>query len=223
VNGVALILTILAQIGVSAVPPAAGGEGLEPEQSSAPAPTHSGSPAGPLSVLFFAGRAAPTTFSHIIVRPWTTEFADLYVLAGAVSKRLGFVSDLTGSWGESFSLEVETGAGYRFGEEVRGEGWGALYLRFGHFPWNGRIHTTVATSLGLSVLTGDSHHERARDHRGEGAKLLHYFSPEMTFAAPRRKHVEVVLRVHHRSGVFGLFDGVVSGSNFVSVGVRRRL
>ena len=119
-------------------------------------PAPSDSVTGPVSVLVFAGRAAPTTFAQIIVRPWTTEFTDLYVLGGAVSKHLGLLSDFTGSWGESLSVEVETGAGFRFGEEVRGEGWGALYLRFGHFPWNGRIHTTVATSLGLSLLTSSS-------------------------------------------------------------------
>ena len=46
--------------------------------------------------------------------------------------------------------------------------------------------------------------------------------PELTFADPDNKDLELVLRYHHRSGVFGLFDDVVSGSTFLSAGVRVR-
>ncbi len=46
--------------------------------------------------------------------------------------------------------------------------------------------------------------------------------PEITFADPDNKNVEFLIRYHHRSGVFGLFDGVVSGSTFITAGVRFR-
>ena len=46
--------------------------------------------------------------------------------------------------------------------------------------------------------------------------------PEITFADPDNKDLEFVFRLHHRSGVFGLFDDVVSGSTFLSTGIRIR-
>jgi hypothetical protein len=44
--------------------------------------------------------------------------------------------------------------------------------------------------------------------------LLHYFSPELTFADPDNKDFEIVTRLHHRSGIFGLFGGVAGGRPF---------
>jgi hypothetical protein len=52
--------------------------------------------------------------------------------------------------------------------------------------------------------------------------VLHNFSPEITFADPDNKNVELVLRLHHRSGIFGLIDGVSTGSTFVTTGIRVR-
>ena len=53
------------------------------------------------------------------------------------------------------------------------------------------------------------------------APLLHYFAPEITFADPDNKDLEFVTRLHHRSGVFRLFDGVNGGSTFLSIGFRQ--
>jgi hypothetical protein len=55
-----------------------------------------------------------------------------------------------------------------------------------------------------------------------GSKLLHYFSPEFTFADPNHRDWEFVVRYHHRSGVMGLFNSVWGGSNIVTGGVRHR-
>lgn len=55
----------------------------------------------------------------------------------------------------------------------------------------------------------------------KGRKLLHYFAPELTFADPDNKNLETVTRLHHRSGVFRLFNGVNGGSTFLSVRIHR--
>src|SRR5450759_3222178 len=52
--------------------------------------------------------------------------------------------------------------------------------------------------------------------------LLHYFSPEITFALPEFKQHELLIRYHHRSGVFGTFNGVWGGSNVIALGYRYR-
>jgi len=49
--------------------------------------------------------------------------------------------------------------------------------------------------------------------------LLHYLLLEATFGPPNSPW-SVVTRIHHRSGIFGLFSH--SGSNVISAGVRYR-
>jgi hypothetical protein len=127
-----------------------------------------------------------------------------------------------GQFGDDVTVETEAGASFRFGDESLGEGWAALYFRYDNLPWNDTVYTTIAVNTGVSLLTDISEFERGRDSDGNASVLLHYLGPELTFADPENKDVELVLRYHHRSGVFGLFDGVVSGSTFISAGVRVR-
>jgi hypothetical protein len=137
------------------------------------------------------------------------------------------VNELVGDFGlghigDNLTIEAEGGTAVRFGDESLGEAWAALYLRYDGLPWNDKIYTTVGVNTGLSLLTDLSDFEEWRDSNGKSSVLLHYLGPELTFADPENKNLELVLRYHHRSGVFGLFDGVVSGSTFISAGVRVR-
>ena len=60
--------------------------------------------------------------------------------------------------------------------------------------------------------------ERAND--GEGSQLMHFFAPEITFALPSRPDVQLLLRFHHRSGVFGLVSDAWGGAQYATVGLR---
>jgi len=180
----------------------------------------------PHAVTFLVGQAVQTDFTDIIIEPWTVDFVDLGLVGAAVSTRLGTINELFGSAdqgdiGDDISVEVEAGASYRFGEESLGELWGALYFRYDGFGWNDFVYTTVAINTGLSILSETSEYERDRSD-GQSSLLLHYLGPEITFADPDNKNVELVLQIHHRSGVFGLFDGVSGGSNFIATGIRVR-
>jgi hypothetical protein len=62
--------------------------------------------------------------------------------------------------------------------------------------------------------------ERAEDDAG--SQVMHFFSPEITLAAPSRPNVELVLRFHHRSGVWGLVSDAWGGAQYASVGLRVR-
>ncbi len=143
----------------------------------------------------------------------------------ALSHRLGTLDELTGSdlghIGEYVSVEIEGGAAYRFGMEEQGEFWTSLYFRYDGFPWNDSLYTTAAINTGLSILTEPSEFERDRSD-DQSSQVLHNFSPEITLADPDNKDIEFVLRLHHRSGIFGTIDGVSSGSSFVATGLRLR-
>jgi hypothetical protein len=189
------------------------------------APALSGEKGDANAVTFFVGRGTDTNFTTILVEPWTVEFVDLGVVAAAISTRLGTVNELTGSdpggIGDDFSIDLEAGTSYRFGDEEMGEFWGAIYLRYDGFPWNDTIYTTIAADTGVSYITKTSEFEQGRSD-GQSSQLLHYLAPEITFADPDNKNVEWVVKLHHRSGVFGLFDGVTGGSTFIATGLRVR-
>lgn len=188
----------------------------------------------PNSIMIFGGRGTDTNFTQSVYAPWTINFVDLSFVGGAASTRLGTMNDFAhelghdlGMIGDEFTIEGELGAGYHFGDETMGEFWSALYLRYDGFPWNDHIYTTLAANIGVSLLTQESDFERSRDANSDGedgnaSRFLHHFSPEITVADPDNKNLELVLRLQHRSGIFGLIDGITSGSTFITTGVRVR-
>lgn len=145
---------------------------------------------------------------------WTLAEED-HLVATSVSRQVAHF------W-RHWTLEPEVGIGQRYGREAATEVWGAFYFRYSGFPWDRYLVTTAALSTGLnwaSEVTGVEQ-ERARD--GEGSQLMHFFSPEVTFAAPSRPNVELVFRFHHRSGVFGLVSDAWGGAQYAAVGLRVR-
>jgi len=186
---------------------------------------HAADRGGDQAVSIFAGVATDAAFTDSIFFPLGNDIEDIGVVAIAYSRRLGTWDELTGNilpLGENFTLEGEVGVSARFGDESLGEAWTGLFLRYDGFPWNDSVYTTMAINTGLSVLTEQSDFERSRDDDNKNSVLLHYMGPEITFSDPDNKDLELMVRFHHRSGVFGLFDGVVSGSTFISSGVRMR-
>jgi hypothetical protein len=182
---------------------------------------------GANGIAVFVGQATDTSFVTSMFMPWENEMEDIGVVGAAYSHRFGSVSELTG-WGEaggfldSLLIEGEFGLSARFGDESLGEAWTGAYIRYDGFFWNDVVYTTLAVNTGVSYLTEKSDFERGRDENNRNSRLLHYMGPEITLALPEHKDVELLLRYHHRSGVFGLFDDVISGSTFISTGVRVR-
>lgn len=54
----------------------------------------------------------------------------------------------------------------------------------------------------------------------KSSQFLNYLMFEVGFNLPTSQPVETFLRIHHRSGIFGLMCPPTCGSNFVSYGVR---
>jgi hypothetical protein len=181
---------------------------------------------GKHSLTAFVGQATDTNFVESIYAPWSNNLKDVGVAGAMYSYRLGSLSDTFGMSSNHFTdhiaVETEAGGAFRFGNEDLGELWTGLYVRYDGFFWNETVYTTLAVNTGLSLLSENSDFESGRDSRGKSGRLLHYMGPEISIADPKNKNLELIFRYHHRSGVFGLFDGVVSGSTFLSSGVRVR-
>jgi hypothetical protein len=71
-------------------------------------------------------------------------------------------------------------------------------------------------------VTGISDFEK--EHSGlnppGGTHVLHYFSPEVTLALPEHLDRQLVFRLHHRSGAYGVISGANRGATYMTAGLR---
>jgi hypothetical protein len=168
------------------------------------------------SVAVYVGRTTTNAFTHHFIKPWSLDFAPSNLAAVAYSRHLATL------WPDHLELEGEVYGDIRWGEDDVWEAGAALTFRWTKFPWNETVKTSFAIStLGISY-TSKIPAQEDRNFIGNGSKLLHVFSPEITFADPDNPQLEGLVRLHHRSGVFGAINGVYGGSNVLSVGVRYR-
>ncbi len=94
-------------------------------------------------------------------------------------------------------------------------------LRWRRLPWNHIVATSLSIGEGLSVVNRVPDVEILTTEIGGTSKLLNYLMLEMTLAVPSLPYLQLVGRIHHRSGMFGVFgDAQESGSNTVGLGVR---
>ena len=201
----------LALLGLLALAPGASAEAGNPAKHTA---AETPGERGDYAITIYAGQSSPDNFASIHYEPHKTEFEDTYLTAVALSKKLFDI-------GAHLDVEIEGNVARRFGDDDSWEFNAALFFRWDNFPWQDYVYTTVAIgALGPSYATGISDTEKRKSGNDKGSRLLHYMAPEITFSPPSNHNISVIMRVHHRSGVFGLFDGVDGGSNFVTIGFR---
>lgn len=171
---------------------------------------------GDCSATLFTGRLVKTAMWEILVTkhqmPWDWQWGGSYFVGGALNREII-------KFDRFAAIEIEGGAGKRFGSLDEGEFWGALYLRWKWFPWNDYLRTTVAISTGLNWATDLPPFERVRT--GSGQQLLHYLAPEFTLGLPSEPNWDLVFRLHHRSGGhFKFFNNSGGGVQYGTAGLR---
>jgi len=163
---------------------------------------------GGWSVSLYGGRACYDNLSDIF---YDTEYVDSYLAALIIGKELA-------NYKHYLRLEGEGQVAKHWGEQDHFEFNALFVLRWLPFPWDRYLDTSFAVGEGLSYATDDPEIEvEKHDHT---ARLLNYLMFELAVVVPHRPQWTLFGRVHHRSGVFGLFDGVSGGSNVVGAGVR---
>jgi hypothetical protein len=130
---------------------------------------------------------------------------------------LGLGRRLTTLWSH-LNLEAEGQVGKHFGDQDNFEFNALVIARWLTFPWNDHLITTLAAGEGISYATDVP--EVEEENHDKSARLLDYLMFELTFALPRHAQWSLVTRVHHRSGAWGLFDGVHGASNALAFGLR---
>ena len=142
-------------------------------------------------------------------------FEDSYLTALAVAKRMA-------SWEDKIDLELEG----QIVKHFRGqEHWEFNALGIGRwlpFPWDDHLNTSFAFGAGLSVATETPKVEEERRGDGQTQEVLTYLLLELEMGLPAYPNWSCVTRIHHRSGAFGLFNGVTGASNALGFGIKYR-
>ncbi len=116
--------------------------------------------------------------------------------------------------------ELEAQVVKHYGIQTHWEFNGVIIFRWNHFPWNEYVRTTLAIGDGLSYATEVPPLELSSQTNSGATKLLNYFLLEMSLSPPANKNWAFIARIHHRSGVYGIFDNVSGGSNVISAGMK---
>jgi hypothetical protein len=177
---------------------------------STPAP----SSAADYFVTVYAGKYSDNTLGHILVSK-PIEFWHSYLAVIAIAKIFPLASP-------AHQWEVEAQVGQHFAGQHHAEINAAVIYRWQRFPWNHYLKTSIALGDGFSYATEVPPLELNSPTNEGSAHTLNYIVLETTFAPPWAKNWSLVTRVHHRSGVYGLFNDVDGGSNVVAVGMKFR-
>jgi hypothetical protein len=124
--------------------------------------------------------------------------------------------------GGGFNLGGEVGYAARFGEDRdSSELWAGPALRHRGFPIGNLVTLSPALVLGFSAVTAPIGIESGREIKHGGtASVLFRFSPELAFRFDAWKNFELVYRIHHRSGLYGIIGDLKEGSNAHVIGLR---
>jgi hypothetical protein len=96
-----------------------------------------------------------------------------------------------------------------------------IMARWSNFPWSKTIRTTFGLGGGLSYATDIPSIEiHPNKPNGDYSRFMHYIAVEATFALPKRPDWQLVYRLHHRSGVFGIMGADNVGNTAVQIGLR---
>jgi len=172
-----------------------------------PAPTVRRPDSFPWAATLYGGPFTKQDFLEFFSEP--VEFDHAGMLSVSLSREVGVL------W-KYLRWEAEIGATKWFGDQTHWEFTSAIVVRWSAFPWNDYVNTTIAVGDGPSFATEPPKLEKK--NFGEAKRLQNYVFLELTFGLPRYPQWDFVIRIHHRSGVFGVLGG--SGSSVPAIGIK---
>jgi len=175
------------------------------------APTLVAAEPGPWSAVLYGARNSGDSFGKTL--RGEADYTDDYLAALSLNRRIG-------SYRHLWRFEIELQVAKHFDVEEQWEGNGAFVVRWLAFWWDNLVDTSFAVGEGISVASEISEVESS--YRDESRKTLNYVFLEFDFFLPSHPHWGMVARLHHRSGVFGLFDGEQDAANAVGLGLKYR-
>lgn len=171
-----------------------------------------------LQIAYYQGMFTKTNLGDIILN-FDTHNKQSFINIFAVSKLFHKVGKA--------KIEAEGQMGWHTGVQKHMEFNGLFLARF---PTNNRIPLTFAFGEGISLATYNPDLENPRrtifqpkSESEYSSKLLNFLAFEIELSLPKIIGMNVpkpFFRIHHRSGVYGLFCPPTCGSNYLSYGLR---
>jgi len=159
----------------------------------------------------YGGRFSDNALLDILRFQTNIKDSSIYVLS--IGKELG-------RYENKIAYEVEGQFGVHRGLQSHEEINAAFALRWLPMPWDRYLDTSIAIGNGLSYATAEPPLEKMEQKDNKASQWLYYIYAEMAFEPYNDAQWDLFVRVHHRSGIFGLINGIDSGSNFIGIGVR---
>lgn len=164
------------------------------------------------ALTVYSGKYSDDRLGDVLVSK-PVHFMDSYLAVAAVSKIFPLAS-------RSHQWELEGQLAKHYRGQSHWEFNALAIYRWQRFPWNPYLKTSIALGDGLSYATSTPPLEAASTTNVGATRLLNYILVEITYAPPQVKDWALVVRVHHRSGVYGLFNDVEGGSNVIGMGIK---
>lgn len=189
----------------------AGGAAQGQAQAGVPR-TNSESPPEPrdLDFLFYGGKFVDKTFRRVVFRG-ETDYLPSYIWVAGLNYKLGkLVGPLT--------IETEGQVGRHTGIQ---DNWevNALVIARMEWVWENAFSFSVAMGDGFS-LASEKPKLEIKENPSTNV-FLQYLLAEIVFGLPSVSwHPRFMIRVHHRSGAFGIHCAGTCGSNFVTYGLK---
>lgn len=166
------------------------------------------------AVSVYVGRYTRDTLAQVFTETFDLNFDDRDYVGVIAASRVLANPTMSRSW------EIEGQIGQHFDGQDHAELNLAMFHRWRRFPWQRYLRTSMAIGGGLSYAFEEPPLEAANRSNDGTTRLQFYLGLETTLAPPAWERFSILLRIHHRSTVGGLFDNVDSGSNYLSVGAR---
>jgi len=164
------------------------------------------------AVTIYGGRMTDSDFGDTLIGQF--DFVDAYVVVGALAWTFARYYE------NALSFEIEGQVGKWFGDQHNWEFNLPVAVRWSKFPWGNYVATSLAYGLGPSYASEEPEEEIKLNDSTK--KFLVYWFGELTLGPPESNWA-ASLRIHHRSGAFGLVEEQGrGGSNTVAVGVKYR-
>lgn len=167
-------------------------------------------PERPWSVMLYSGFGTTSDLGQVLT----------FNIDSEDSQFLGVVlnHEIFSFW-RYFNFELEGQVLRHFGKQDNWEFNGLFLVRFNPFPWDKYLDTSFAVGEGLSYATSTPKIE-VEQHSNQTSRFLNYLLLELAFQLPKYPEWALASRIHHRSGIYGTFNGVDGASNFLGLGLR---
>ena len=164
------------------------------------------------AVTVYGGRMTDGDFGDTLTGQ--ADFTDAYVVVGALAWTFARFGE------NALSFEIEGQVGKWFGNQHNWEFNVPVAVRWSKFPWASYAATSLAYGVGPSCALEEPQEEIELNDSTK--KFMVYWFGELTLGPPG-SHWAACLRIHHRSGAFGLVEEQGrGGSNTLAVGVKYR-